>query len=72
MHWLPTHEYVDDIITRRAPFRDAHLVLVRDLHDRGALLMAAAVGDPVEGAVLVFTADDRTAVENSSWPRTPT
>ena len=63
MHWLLTYDYVDDIITRRAPFRDGHLALVRELHDRGALLMAGAVGDPVDGALLVFTADDRVVVE---------
>ena len=63
MHWLLTYDYVEDIATRRAPFREAHLGLVRELHDRGALLMAGAVGDPVEGALLVFTAEDQTVVE---------
>ena len=63
MHWLLTYDYVDDIATRRAPFREAHLGLLRDLHDRGALLMAGAVGDPIEGALLVFTAEDERVVE---------
>ncbi len=63
MYWLLTYDYVDDIATRRAPFREAHLGLVRDLHDRGALLMAGAVGEPIQGAVLVFTADDQAVVE---------
>ncbi|HET7721499.1 MAG TPA: YciI-like protein [Acidimicrobiales bacterium] len=63
MHWLLTYDYVDDIATRRAPFREAHLGLVRDLHDRGLLLMAGAVGDPIEGALFVFTADDVAVVE---------
>jgi len=63
MHWLLTYDYVDDIAARRAPFREAHIGLVRDLHDRGVLLMAGAVGDPIEGALLVFTTEDRTVVE---------
>lgn len=63
MHWLLTYDYVDDITTRRAPFREAHLGLLGDLHHRGALLMAGAVGDPVEGALLVFTAEGQTVVE---------
>jgi uncharacterized protein YciI len=63
MHWLLTYDYVDDIATRRAPFREAHLGLVRALQDRGALLMAGAVGEPIEGALLVFTADDQAVVE---------
>lgn len=63
MHWLLTYDYVPDIAARRAPFREAHLALIRDFHDRGALLMAGAVGDPIEGALLVFTTDDHTVVE---------
>ena len=63
MHWLLTYEYVDDIVTRRAPVREAHLSLVRQAHEQGALLMAGAVGDPIEGAVLVFTGDDPSDVE---------
>ncbi len=63
MHWLLRYDYVDDIATRRVPFRDAHLGLVGELHDRGALLMAGAVGEPIEGALLVFTAEDRAVVD---------
>ena len=63
MHWLLAYDYVDDIDTRRAPFREAHLELVREHHDRGALLMAGAVGDPIEGALLVFTVEDQAVVE---------
>lgn len=63
MHWLLTYDYVDDIATRRAPHRDAHLGLLRDLHESGALLMAGAVGEPIEGALLVFTAEEKAVVE---------
>ena len=63
MHWLLTYDYVAGIATRRAPFREAHLRLVRDLHTRGALLMAGAVGDPIAGALLVFTSEDQEVVE---------
>lgn len=64
MHWLLTYDYVDDIATRRAPFREAHLGLVRQVHGRGKLVMAGAVGEPIEGALLVFTADDFSVVED--------
>jgi uncharacterized protein YciI len=63
MHWVLSYDYVDDVATRRAPFRDAHLGLLRDLHHRGALLMAGAVGDPIAGALLVFTGEDQSVVE---------
>ena len=63
MLWLLTYDYVDDIAARRAPFREAHIGLVGDLHDQGVLVMAGAVGDPIEGALFVFTAEDQAVVE---------
>jgi uncharacterized protein YciI len=65
MHWLLFYDYVDDIAERRAPFRNAHLALVRDLAARGTLLVAGALAEPVDGAVFVFAAaDDASAVED--------
>lgn len=64
MHWLLTYDYIEDIATRRAPFREAHLALVRQLHERGVLLMAGAVGDPIAGALFVFTAEEQAVVDD--------
>jgi uncharacterized protein YciI len=63
MYWLLFYDYVDDIVERRAPLRDAHLAAIRDSHDRGALVAAGALSDPVDGAVFVFRADDAAVVE---------
>ena len=63
MYYLLLYDVVDDFIARRAPFRDAHLKLVRDAHERGELLMAGAFTDPVDGAALAFTAADRSVAE---------
>ena len=63
MYYLLLYDVVDDFIARRAPFRDAHLKLVRDAHERGDLLMAGAFADPVDGAALVFTTGDRSVAE---------
>jgi uncharacterized protein len=63
MHSLLFYDYVDDILERRAPFREAHLALAGQLHTQGLLLMAGALTDPVDGAVFVFTTDDRSIVE---------
>jgi uncharacterized protein YciI len=48
---------VDDYVNRRTPFRPAHLQLVRDGYERGEIVMAGAVGDPPDGAILVFASD---------------
>jgi uncharacterized protein YciI len=47
------YDYVDEMVQRRAPFRDAHLGHVQTAKDRGELLNAGAIGD-AESALFVF------------------
>jgi uncharacterized protein YciI len=63
MHYLLIYDYVEDAVERRAPFREEHLRLAREALARGELLMGGAFADPVDGAVLLFRVDDRSAVE---------
>ena len=64
MHWLLFYDYVEDIADRRAPFREAHLTLARTRAAEGTLLLAGALAEPLDGAVFVFAADDRSTVED--------
>lgn len=64
MYSLLLYDYVADVLERRGPFRDEHLSLVRSAHDEGVLYMAGALADPVDGAVFVFSTDDRSVVED--------
>lgn len=64
MHSLLFYDYVDDILERRAPFRQAHLALAGQLHKQGVLLMAGALTEPVDGAVFVFATNDRSIVKD--------
>jgi uncharacterized protein YciI len=63
MHWVLLYDLVDDYLELRAPLRDEHLALARAAHERGELLMAGALAGPVDGAVLVWRADDPSVVE---------
>jgi uncharacterized protein YciI len=54
MHFLLFYDVADDYVDRRGPFRAEHLSLVQKAHDRGELVMAGALADPADGAVLVF------------------
>lgn len=63
MHYLLFYDYVDDMLTKRDPFRPAHLELVRAYHDRGVVKMAGAMTDPLDGAVFVFSCDSPAEVE---------
>jgi uncharacterized protein len=57
------YDVVDGFRERRMVFREAHLRLIRDTHDRGLLVMAGALGDPPDGALLVFRAESAAPVE---------
>ena len=65
MRYFALHyDVVPGFVDRRMPFREAHLRMVRDAHDRGHLVMAGALGDPPDGALLVFRADAPEQVED--------
>ena len=55
---------IDDYISRRAPYREEHLRLAQEANRRGDLLLAGALGDPVDRALLVFRVSDRSVVED--------
>jgi uncharacterized protein YciI len=48
------YEYGEDVVTRRAPLRPAHLELIQAYHGDGRMVMAGAYGDPPRGGLLVF------------------
>ena len=56
MHLLLEYTLADDYLDRRAPLREEHLALLREAHARGELLLAGALPDPYDRAVLVWTA----------------
>jgi uncharacterized protein YciI len=64
MYFILTYVTVEDYVTRRAPFRSAHLALAREYHERGFLVMGGALADPADKAVLVFRCQDKSVVED--------
>jgi uncharacterized protein YciI len=54
MHYLLFYEVEQGYVERRAPFRNEHLALARQAYDKGDLMLAGALADPPDGAVLVF------------------
>ena len=63
MYFLLFYDYVENIVERRAPYREAHLGLVREYVARGELVLGGAFSDPVDGAALVFKVDSRATVD---------
>ena len=62
-HFALMYDVVDRFAEKRTPHREAHLALVRAAQARGELIMAGALGDPPDGALLVFRAENADAVE---------
>jgi uncharacterized protein YciI len=59
--YLLLYDYVEDVLERRAPYREAHLREIRAGLEDGRILMAGPLGDPPTGGAIVFA--DRDAAE---------
>jgi uncharacterized protein YciI len=57
------YEVVDDFVSRRSAFGEEHLRLAREAFRRGELLLAGALTDPADRALLIFRTAERSAVE---------
>ena len=64
MYWLLTYDLADDYLDRRGPLRESHLGLAKAAHERGELVLAGALADPPDRAVLAFKADDAGVIED--------
>ena len=63
MHYLLTYELAGDYLQRREQYRAEHLKLAWDAVARGELLLAGAAGEPIDGALLLFTIDSPAPAE---------
>ena len=62
-HYALVYHVVDEFVARRSPYRESHLRLAREALHRGELVLAGALGDPVDGALLVFRAPNGAVAE---------
>ena len=63
MHYLLTYDLADDYLERRGEFRNEHLKLAWDAHERGEIIVAGALSDPADMAVLMFQGDSPEVAE---------
>ena len=64
VHYLLFYEVGEDYVARRAEFRSAHLELAWAASNRGDLVLAGALADPVDGALILFKGDSPSVAEN--------
>jgi uncharacterized protein YciI len=63
-HFLLFYDVADDYLDRRPNFRGAHLEKAWAAHERGELVLAGALTDPIDAAVLLFKGDSPRVAED--------
>lgn len=64
MHYLLFYEMDPDYLSRRGEFRSVHLAKAWAASERGELVLAGALANPVDGAVLLFQGDSPAVAED--------
>jgi uncharacterized protein YciI len=63
MHFVLIYEVGEDFVERRAKFREEHLALAWRAADAGELVLAGALGEPADQALLLFDSATPEAAE---------
>jgi uncharacterized protein YciI len=63
MYYILFYQTVNDYVEKRKPYREAHLAYATKAHEEGKLVMAGALADPPDSAVLIFKCDDPSTAE---------
>lgn len=62
-HFLLFYDLASDYLERRGQYRGEHLRLAWEAHQRGEIVVAGALAEPADGAVLMFTGEDSGVAE---------
>ncbi len=63
-HYLLFYEVGEDYASKRAPLRNQHLEKAWKASERGELLLGGALGNPLDGALLLFRGDSPEVAES--------
>jgi uncharacterized protein YciI len=63
VHYLLMYELAPDYLARRGEFRNEHLKLAWEAEQRGEIVIAGALAEPSDYAVLMFTGDSPEVAE---------
>jgi uncharacterized protein len=58
------YDAVDDFVARRVPLRAEHLRLAGKAHDRGDIVLAGALVEPVDTALIIFHCAEKSVAED--------
>ncbi len=63
MYHILFYKTVKNYVEKRVPYREAHLAYAEAAHQRGELILAGALADPADSAVLIFKVEKASVVE---------
>jgi len=63
VYYILFYKTVENYVERRVPYREKHLAYANAAHARGDLIMAGALAEPADSAVLVFKGDGPSVAE---------
>ena len=63
-YFVLEYQLVDDYLERRAALRSEHLELARAATERGDLVLAGALAEPPDRAILVWDVDEPASIED--------
>ena len=63
MYYILFYKTVDSYVDKRAPYREEHLTYANAAYERGDLVMAGALSEPVDSAVLVLKGEGPSVAE---------
>lgn len=64
MYYILFYKTTEDYLEKRGAYRPEHLDLINKALERGELVMAGALAEPADGAVLIFKGDSPQAAED--------
>ncbi|MGM0579056.1 MAG: YciI-like protein [Bacteroidota bacterium] len=63
-YYLLFYKTIENYVEKRAPFRAEHLKMAETAHQNGNLVMAGAMAEPADGAVLIFKGESPKIAED--------
>lgn len=63
-YYLLFYKTIENYVEKRAPYRSEHLKLAEEAHQKGEIIMAGAMADPADGAVLIFKGESPKVAED--------
>ena len=64
MHYILFYQTVDGYVEKRQPYREKHLQLAQQAYKDGILILAGALDEPADSAVLIFQCKNKSTVEH--------